>query len=237
MIALIAYLAWMKDAPILGVFARPERDPAAAAQQRRIGYAAGAAIFVETAAFSGMNIVAGWVGGLTVAGWAIVLNVTAVIFMAPLGLSAAASVLVARAHGADDREGVARAGALAFAVTAIGLGVVSLAVWPAAVWLAGLYSTEAALIAATAPALALACLFFVPDGLQVVGAQLLRARGDIWPSTAIQVASYAVVMLPLGWALALPAGLGLNGIIWAVTVASFLSATLLLTRFWRLTGR
>jgi len=38
-------------------------------------------------------------------------------------------------------------------------------------------------------------------------------------------------MLPLGWALAIPAGLGLAGILWAVIIASFISAGLLLGRF------
>ncbi len=61
-----------------------------------------------------MNLVAAWVGGLVVAGWAIVLNVASLAFMLPLGLSAAASVLVARAHGAATAEGVRRAGILGF---------------------------------------------------------------------------------------------------------------------------
>jgi hypothetical protein len=38
-------------------------------------------------------------------------------------------------------------------------------------------------------------------------------------------------MLPLGWALALPAGLGLAGIVWSVVAASVMSAGLLLGRF------
>ena len=45
-----------------GLFARLARDRPAEIEQRRIGYAAGAAFFVETAAFSGMNVVAGWAG-------------------------------------------------------------------------------------------------------------------------------------------------------------------------------
>ncbi len=60
----------------------------------------------------------------------------------------------------------------------------------------------------------------------------LRARGDILVPAIIHITSYAVVMLPLGWALAHPAGLGLNGIVWAVIIASFLVSTLLLGRFW-----
>ena len=46
---------------------KPPRDRAAEAVQRQIGYGAGIAFFVEAGAFSAMNIVAGWVGGLAVA--------------------------------------------------------------------------------------------------------------------------------------------------------------------------
>jgi MATE family multidrug resistance protein len=237
MAMLVAYLARMSDARALGLFERPARDRPGEAEQRKIGYGAGAALFVETSAFSGMNVVAGWVGGLAVAGWAVVLNFAAIIFMVPLGLAAAASVLVARAHGADDRPAVARAGLVAFLVTIAFTGAVSLTVWPGAGLIAGLYTRDPMLTSLVAAALVLACLFFVADGLQVVGSHMLRARGDVWLPMAVQIASYAVVMLPLGWALALPAGLGLDGIVWAVVAASLLSAGLLVWRFWALAGR
>ena len=230
-------LVTLRDADRLGLRGPPVLDHGAAAEQRRIGYAAGAAFFAETAAFSGMNVIAGWIGGLAVAGWAVVLNVAALIFMVPLGLSAAASVLVARAHGGDDRHGVARAGAVAFGVTiAFGAAITTL-VWACAGFIASLYTPDPALQAVVAGALGLACLFFIADGLQVVAAHMLRARGDVWMASAAQILSYAVVMLPLGWALGLPAGMGLEGIVWAVVTASLLSASLLVARFWMLSGR
>jgi len=237
MLALFAVLASMKEGGALGLRSRPAPDPAAAAEQRRIGYAAGLAFFVETGAFSGMNVIAGWIGGLAVAGWAVVLNVAAVIFMVPLGLAAAASVLVARAHGADDRPAVARAGGVAFLVTVAFTGLVSFLMWPGAGFVTELYTRDPALAAMVAGALTLACLFFIADGLQVVGAHMLRARGDVWLPTAVQILSYAILMLPLGWAFGLQAGLGLDGIVWAVVVASLVSAGLLVARFWQLARR
>jgi MATE family multidrug resistance protein len=44
-------------------------------------------------------------------------------------------------------------------------------------------------------------------------------------------------MGPLAWWLALPMGLGLTGIVWGVIFASFVSAALLLARFWILSRR
>ena len=237
MFGLLAYVALMPDARRLGVFARPAPDLAHAAEQRRIGYGAGSALFVETAAFSGMNVVAGWLGGLAVAGWAITLNVVSIIFMLPLGLATATSVLVGRAYGARDPQGVVRMGATGFMVCAVTAGIISLGLWPAAPAIVRLYTTDPALVRLAAGALALSCLFLIPDALQVVAGMALRARGDVWIPMLTQTASYAFLMLPLGWALSHPAGLGLNGIVWAVIVASFMAATLLLGRFWMLARR
>ena len=232
MVSLLAWVALMPDARALGIFTRPERDLAAEVQQRRIGYGGGVSLFVEGAAFSGMSVVAGWLGGLAVAGWAVVLNVSAVIFMVPLGLAIATSVLVGRAYGARDDRGVIRAGLLGFGTCTVLAGAISLIVWPTAPLIASAYATDPALIRLASGALVLACLFFVADALQVVVSMALRARGDILVPAIIHITSYAVVMLPLGWALAHPAGLGLNGIVWAVIIASFLVSTLLLGRFW-----
>jgi MATE family multidrug resistance protein len=43
--------------------------------------------------------------------------------------------------------------------------------------------------------------------------------------------SYTLVMMPLSWALAIPAGLGLQGIVYGVIAASLISAGLLVGRF------
>ncbi|WP_041373438.1 MATE family efflux transporter [Phenylobacterium zucineum] len=236
-LALLAYIALMPEARALGVFRKPARDRAAEAEQRRIGYGAGISNFLEVSAFASMNVIAGWIGGLAVAAWAIVLNLAAIVFMVPLGLATGAAVLVGRAYGARDPAGVHRAGAISFAVTAVFGVIVSLAVWPAAGLISAGYTRDAATIALAAPALALSCLFFLPDALQVVAAQALRARGDVWLPTYTHLASYIAVMMPLAWWLAIPMKLGIDGIVWAVIVASLVSCALLLGRFWLLSRR
>ena len=82
-----------------------------------------------------------------------------------------------------------------------------------------------------AAALLLSCLFYVADGLQVVAAQALRARADIWMPTVTHFASYILVMMPAGYALAVGMGLGVNGLVGAVILASLMSAALLWGRF------
>lgn len=237
MVVLFAYIARMPEARTWGVFRKPERDRAAEAAQRKVGYGAGASNFFEVAAFASLNVVAGWIGTVALAAWTVVLNVAAVVFMVPLGLAAATAVLVGRAYGARDRAGVVRAGLIGFAVATVFGLVISLAIWPAAGLISAAYTREAEVIAVASTALILTCLFFLADGLQVVIAHALRARGQVWLPTFTHLASYIFVMMPLAWWLALPMGLGVNGIVWSVILASLLSAGLLFGRFWMIARR
>ena len=213
------------------------RDRHAEAQQRRIGYGAGAAFFAEVLGFAGLNIVAGWLGGLAVAGWTVVVNVTSLIFMVPLGLGAATAVLTGRAYGARDAAALRRVVALGLGACTVAALAIALAIWPGARLVASAYAADPRLIALAAPALVLAAVAFIPDALQVVAGMALRARGDVWAPTAIQVMSYVLVMIPLGWALAHPLGLGLTGVVLAMIASSYLSSSLLLARTWALTRR
>jgi MATE family multidrug resistance protein len=234
---MLGYIALMPQARALGVFDKPERNRAAEAEQRRIGYGAGASNFFEVAAFASMNVIAGWMGGLAVAAWAIVLNIAAIVFMVPLGLSTGAAVRVGQAYGSRDPAGVLRAGVIAFVVTGVFGVLVSLVVWPNAAWLSTAYTGNPLTLAMAVPALVVSCLMYFPDSLQVVTAASLRARGDVWLPTGTHLTSYILVMMPLAWWLAIPRGLGIIGIAWAVVIASVISAVLLLARFWMLSRR
>ena len=234
---MLSYIALMPQARELGVFDKPPRDRAAEAEQRRIGFGAGASNFFEVAAFASMNVIAGWMGGLAVAAWAIVLNVAAIVFMVPLGLATGAAVRVGRAYGAREPRGVIRAGLVAFAVTGVFGAAISFIVWPSAAWISKAYTDNPVTLAMAVPALVVSCLMYLPDSLQVVTAQALRARGDVWLPTGTHMTSYIAVMMPLAWWLAIPRGMGIIGMVWAVVIASVISAGLLLARFWLLSQR
>ena len=228
---LVLYIVRLPEARALGVFARPARAHADAVEQRRIGYGGGASYFIEVGAFAAMTLIAGQLGVAATGAWAVVLNVASIVFMVPLGLASATAVLVGRAYGARDSAAVLRSGLAGVILIAILCLLVSVIVWPSATFIVKAYTREPTLIAIAAPALVLATLFFVADGIQVVAAQALRAAGDVlWP-TLMHIFSYGVVMIPLGWLLAHSLGLGVNGIVLSVVIASLVSASLLAMRF------
>jgi len=236
-LALLIWIARLPDARQLGVFTKAPRDRAAEAEQRRVGYGAGASNAFEVTAFASLNLFAGWIGGFAVAAWTVSINVAAIVFMIPLGLGSATAVIVGRAYGAVDPEGVRRGGLISFGVASVFGILVSAAIFPAAEFISSLYTGDAGTVRLAAGALALGCLFFWPDALQTVCAQALRARGDVVAPSITHLISYVVVMTPLAWVLALPLHQGVNGLMQAVILATYLSAAFLLARFWLLTRR
>lgn len=232
---LVIYILRLPEARALGVFAKPRRDPAVEREQRKVGYGAGSSYFIEVGAFAAMTFIAGQLGAVETTAWTIALNVSAIVFMVPMGLSAATAVLVGRAYGAKDGDGVMRAGLVGVGVvTALSL-VIALIIWPTADILASAYNRDPVLLAVAAPALALTALFFVADAIQVVAASANRAAGDVWWPTIMHFVSYAAIMMPLGWWLA--HAIGVNGLVWAVIIASLVSAVLLTGRFVRIARR
>jgi MATE family multidrug resistance protein len=232
---LIVYILRLPEARALGVFDKPARDRPAEREQIKVGAGAGASYFIEVGAFAAMTFIAARLGAAETASWAIVLNISAIVFMVPMGLSSATAVLVGRAYGAGDGPGVLRAGLVGLAVVTGLTLLVALVVWPGAGLLVGAYSRDPVLLAIAAPALVLATLFFVADGIQVVAAQANRAAGDVWWPTIMHFSAYGAVMMPLGWVLAEP--LGVDGLVWAVIIASLVSSTLLTGRFVRVARR
>ncbi|MEI6418539.1 MAG: MATE family efflux transporter [Sphingomonadales bacterium] len=231
-----AIIRWDKAAE-LGVFAPAPTDKPAMRAMRQVGYGSAGSYFIESAAFSLMAIFAGWLGAVAVASWAVIINMAALVFMVPLGLATATSVLVGRSFGARDLAGMKSAARLGFWATAAALALISVGIALAPHAVAALYSRDNAVIEMTAAALLLSCLFFVADGLQVVAGQSLRARSDVLMPTVTHSFSYLVVMIPLAWWLALPQGMAVAGLVWAIIIASLISAGLLWGRFWWLARR
>lgn len=221
----------------VGVFRKAAPDRAEAREQRRIGYASGLSYAIEAGAFSGMNFVAAQLGVLVVAAWAVVLNVAAAVFMVPMGIAAATAVLVSRSVGAQDVSAVKRAFWMGMKLAMGALLALSLIIFLDAELVARAYSSDPALLAMTASALLLSCLFFMADGAQVVAANALRARGDVWWPTGMHFVSYVLIMIPLGWWFAVGRSGGLDGIIWAVVIASLISGGALTARFFWLGDR
>jgi len=234
-IFLVIFILRLPEAKALGIFSKPKRDKAVEREQVKVGVGAGASNFIEVGAFAAMTVFAGQLGAAETASWAVVINVSAIVFMVPMGLGSATAVLVGRSYGARDRDGVMRGGLAGIGVVTILAFLIAVGLWLTAPLVVSAYTTDPAILAIAAPALVLATLFFVADAQQVVAALANRAAGDaVWP-TLMHLLSYGVIMIPLGWWLA--HRIGVDGLVWSVIVASLISGALLISRFVRIAKR
>jgi len=234
-IFLILFILRLPEAKTWGVFRKPKRDRWTERDQIKVGLGAGSSNFIEVGAFAAMTIFAGQLGAAETASWAVVINISAIVFMVPMGLGSATAVLVGRAYGARDRGEVMRSGLIGVGVVTVLAFIIAVALWLTAPLVVSAYTTDAAILALAAPALVLATLFFVADAQQVVAAQANRAAGDVvWP-TLMHLLSYGIIMIPLGWFLA--HRLGVDGLVWSVIIASLISGVLLTGRFIRIARR
>ena len=202
-----------------------------------VGVPIGLAHGLEAGAFSSLTIFAGWLGGVEVAAYGIVLNLFALPFMPALGLSTAANVRVGQAYGRRDREGAREAAWAAFRIIlvlqlAIGLGYVLFAGF-----LAGLYTGEAAVLAVAIPAVRVVGLALLPDALQVVLVGCLRGLSDVWPATGLLMAAFWGTMVPCAWWLGVHLELGAPGLVASTAIGCAVAVALLALRFRRVVAQ
>lgn len=186
-----------------------------------IGFPVGMQIGLEVWAFSIAGLAVGQFGGVALAGHQVALQLGALAFMLPFGLSAAASVRVGQAVGRGNFSEMRTAAwvALAAGVGVAGITTIIFTLVPD--WLVSTYSNDREVLALAASLLLLAAAFQLFDGLQVVGFGVLRGAGDTRMAMVINFVGYYLVALPIGWTLAFSAGLGPHGV-WIGLVAGLI---------------
>lgn len=200
-------------------------------RQRELGYAAGASLGTENAAFSIMQLMAGYMGTLALGAWAITFNAFAVAFMASVGISTATAVRVGYYYGQLDKRQMEIAGwvGLGFnlvVMTALG-GVLMLT----GESIAQAYGDNMELIVLSAGLIAFIGIILPFDTAQTVLAGGLRGMGETWVPTGLHVISYFLIMLPLAWLFGLEWERGVRGLLEAMLIASLFSATVIGLRF------
>jgi MATE family multidrug resistance protein len=202
----------------------------------RIGTPIGLTVLAEVGLFAAAAMLMGRLGTDELAAHAIALQCASLAFMVPLGLGIAATVRVGIAYGRRDPEAIRKAGWTSFmlgtgfmAVSALafvllGPAIVSVFLDP------DLPENQNALVFA-ASFLAIAGLFQLVDGAQVVAAHALRGLSDTKVPMVMAIFGYWFVGLPVAYLMGFV--LGLRGIgIWLGLAAGLaFVAVLLVGRF------
>lgn len=207
----------------------------------RLGLPIGTTLAFEVIIFNGAAMLMGLIGPTSLAAHAIAIQIASLAFMVPMGIGQAATVRVGRAFGAGDKDGIARAGAVALM---LGLGFMVLTaltmLFAPQILVApflDMSKTGASEVAAMAMSfLFYAAIFQIADGAQVVGSSILRGLEDTRVPMLYAGLGYWVIGLPLSAALGLWTPLAGIGIWIGLAVGLTIVAFLMLGR-WRARAR
>lgn len=196
-----------------------------------LGWPIGSQATVETALFMTVAWAIGKMGDVYLAGHSIAVTVASLSFMAAMGIATAATARVGFHIGAGAPAEARRAGFLAIATGALFMGACGLVclLFPEEISL--LFTDDVAAVATGTTLVIIAGVFALSDGVQAVAGGALRGAGDTrWPFFT-HLGGYWFFGLPIGYALAVPGGLGPEGYWWGLTASLTIIALVLLLRF------
>ncbi|MCB5408416.1 MATE family efflux transporter [Pseudogemmobacter faecipullorum] len=217
---------WRADWPAMG-------------QVWRLGLPIGLTGLAETGLFEASAIMMGWLGAAQLAAHGIALEITALAFMAHVGLSNAATIRVASYQGMHDAFGLRRAALVALAISGSVVCVV-IAVfltWPEVLvrqFLDLNKADSAFVLSFGAVLLGYAALFQLADAMQVMALGLLRGIQDTKVPMVLAAVSYWLIGVPASYVLAFPLGWGGPGLWLGLVVGLFAAGLSLMLRFWLL---
>jgi MATE family multidrug resistance protein len=201
-----------------------------------LGLPAASQVTLEVGVFAAVSALAGTLDPVSLGAHQIALNIAALAFMVPLGLSSAAAVRVSHAVGAGDRRRAVHAGWTAFAVGAIITGVVGLSFIAAPMPMLRAFTGDPQLLAISVRLLAIAAAFQLFDGTQAVATGVLRGIGDTRTPMVMNVIGHWVFGLPIGWALCFWYGWGVAGL-WVGLSIGLIFVAAVLTGTWHRRAR
>lgn len=203
----------------------------------KLGVPIGFAFAFEGAVFGAAAYLMGLIDADSLAGHAIALQIAALAFMVPWGLSQAATVRVGRALGAGDTNGIARAGWTSWILGVGFMTAMAITMWAVPHTLVGFFLEEEARAGRVAMLamqfLAIAAIFQIFDGAQVVGAGMLRGLHDTRVPMLFALLGYWVIGLGIGVWLAFARGWNGVGIWVGLAIGLGIVAVLMIWRWTR----
>ena len=212
-------------------------DPQAFVRVFRLGWPIGLTNLAEVGLFSASAVMMGWVGTTALAAHGIAITLASATFMLHLGLSNAATIRAGRAYGRRDTREL-REGARAIFALSLVVALFTVALFLAVpeplvrLFLDPADPAGPEIVALGVVLLALAALFQLADGAQVMALGLLRGVQDTRVPMIYAALAYWAVGIPASYLLGFPLGWGAAGIWAGLVLGLVVAAALLMWRFW-----
>lgn len=236
LVAVVAYALWvLPQHTLFRRFWRPDTEMFR--RVVRLGVPIALTNLAEVSLFSASAVMMGWLGAVPLAAHGIAIQLAAATFMVHLGLSNAATIRAGNAYGRRDREHMARGGKVVIAMSLMmSLATITLFLTCAEPLISLFMEPDdpnrPQILAIGTGLLAMAALFQLVDGAQVMALGLLRGVQDTTVPMVMAAVSYWVVGIPASYGLGFL--LGWEGIgVWAgLVLGLFFAGILLMARFW-----
>lgn len=206
-------------------------DPDRLRELLALGLPAASQVTLEVGVFAAASAFAGMLDPVSLGSHQIALNIAAMAFMVPLGLSSAAAVRVGHALGAGDPARTVHAGWTAFGVGAAITAAVAIVFVIAPGPLLGVFTTDPRVLETGTRLLAIASVFQLFDGTQAVATGVLRGVGDTRTPMIMNIVGHWVLGLPVGWTLCFRRGWGVAGL-WIGLSIGLIFVAIVLTIAW-----
>lgn len=197
----------------------------------RIGAPIGFQSFAEAFLFTASFVIIGWISKEALAAHHIANQMADLTFMLALGIGSATTIRVSHQLGKGDLHAVKMAGRasvhLCLLMNTIGAAIMIFG----RDYIPYIFTDDPTVIPTASTLLIIAGTLQYVDGLQCIGAAMLRGIQDVRIPMQIAFVAYIIVGLPLGLVLAFPVGLGAQGMWMAFVVALAIPAVLFHIRF------
>ena len=197
----------------------------------KIGLPIGTGIFVEGSLFIGAALLIARLGALPASAHLIAINYSALMFMIPLGLASAVTTRVGNALGRGEPEAARYAGLIGLLIVLFTqtLSAASMIIFPE--FIVSIYTNDPAITSIAVGLLFYSAIFQYADGIQICAAGALRGLKDTVVPMFINMVSYLLVGLSVGYYLTFNKAMGPAGMWIGMIVGLSFGAVLLLGRF------
>ena len=189
----------------------------------------------EGSAYAATGLMMALFGAAALAANQVVHSIGAIMYMVPMGMTAAVAIRMGQAVGARE---VSRYRPIFLSANGVVLAWAALVFLPLLVFrhdIAGALSTDLEVVALAVPMFVTMAFIQFADGLQSIALGALRGQTDNHLPNAITITVYWVWALPLAYAVGFALGLGPSGVLAGYAIGVLTAALLLQVRFWRRT--
>ncbi|MGH9338092.1 MAG: MATE family efflux transporter [Acidobacteriota bacterium] len=219
-----------RGAPIWRKFFVPERDKLS--RLMRLGLPAASQVTLEVGVFALAAAFAALLNPVSLAAHQVAISVAAFTFMVPYGVSSAGAVRVGQSLGARNAREAEHSGWAAIKLGLAFMSVATAAFLLIPVPILSLFTSDVRVIRLGVSLLAVAAIFQLFDGLQVIATGILRGLGDTKGPMLVNLLGHWLLGLPVGYALCFKMGWGVTGL-WLGLSLGLMTVGIVLLYVWK----